>query len=304
MKFETAVVGALLIIGLLARKYLIPLTPENVRKRVSLFFDEYLADALTAGSAVAFCIASIGPSYKWNGKVVFALVVVGLLLAGSAIFYNRRHHRPTLLKLNTENEELKGEVAQCNQQIDNRTTNLINVVNVLLRDLANDVDIYKGDTRLSVYRHSGDKFYLVGRVSPNEDYAAVGRTSYPDTQGFIGQVWRAADDKTSVSFPADRQDWIDTQVESFGFSRPEAEALKLHTVMMTATKLRRDVHGEAFGVLCIECDRKRGTVKAATINEIRNSPHFQTLTSILDISLTGLSHEEVKRGFLDKVTSR
>ena len=105
--------------------------------------------------------------------------------------------------------------------------NLVDVVNVLLRDLANDIGIYKGDTRLSVYRHSGDKFYLVGRVSPNEDYAAVGPTWYPDTQGFIGQVWRAADDKTNVTFPGDRQDWIDTQVESYGFTDAEAAGLKI-----------------------------------------------------------------------------
>ncbi|WP_204081166.1 hypothetical protein [Mycobacterium riyadhense] len=208
-----------------------------------------------------------------------------------------------MLKLDTENKGLKAEVAECKQQIDNRAANLVDVVKVLLRDLANDIGIYKGDTRLSVYRHSDDKFYLVGRVSPNEVYAAVGRISYPDTQGFIGQVWRAADDKTTINFPADRQDWIDTQVESYGFGRTDAEALKMHTVVMTATKLRRDLHGDAFGVLCIECDKKRSTIKAGTINKVRESLHFQTLTSILDISLTGLTHEEVKRGFLEKTRS-
>ena len=208
-----------------------------------------------------------------------------------------------MTKLDTENAQLKREVAQCWQQIDDRTANLIDVVNVLLRDLANAVGIYKGDTRLSVYRHSGDKFYLVGRASPNVDYAAVGRTSYPDTQGFIGQVWRAADDRTNVTLPADRQDWIDTQVTSYGFTREEAEALKMQTAMMTATKLRRDLHGEAFGVLCIESVKPRTTVKAGTLKDVQQSQHFKTLTSILDISLTGLTHEEVKRGFLEKIAT-
>ncbi|WP_131810103.1 hypothetical protein [Mycolicibacterium mucogenicum] len=277
--------------------------PKQFRERAHLFFAEYLADSLTAVSAVPFCVASIGPSYKWNGLVVFVLIALGLLLAGGAIVYNRRRHRPTLLTLTNENALLTDELARCEEQIDNRATNLINVVNVLLRDLANDLGIYRGDTRLSVYRHNEDKFYLVGRVSPNEIYAAVGRTSYPDLQGFIGQVWRAADDKTNVTFPIDRQDWVETQVQSYGLSRSEAEALKMHTVFMTATKLRRDVHDDAFGVLCIECDRKRGSVKAGTLNEVRNSPQFKTLTSILDISLTGLSHDEVKRGFLDKASN-
>jgi hypothetical protein len=268
--------------------------------RVRLWVDEYAPDTLTAASAGSFCCASIGPSYHWRGVIVIALVVVGVICAGGSIVYNRRRHRPTLLKLDSENTKLKSQVAQCKQQIDDRAANLVDVVNVLLRDLANEIGIYKGDTRLSVYRHSEDKFYLVGRVSPNEVYAAVGRIAYPDTQGFIGQVWRAADDKTTVSFPADRQDWIDTQVESFGFERTEAQALKMQTVVMTATKLRRDLHGDAFGVLCIECDKKRTTINAGTIKEVKESRQLRMLTSVLDISLTGLTHEEVKRAFLEK----
>lgn len=116
LKLVTAAAGSLLIVGLwlVVRRYLVPRIPERVRKTVRLCVDEYLADALTAASAVTFCVASIGPSYKWDGKVVLALVVFGLLLAGSAIFHNRRHHRPTLLKLDTDNEKLRREVTRCN----------------------------------------------------------------------------------------------------------------------------------------------------------------------------------------------
>jgi hypothetical protein len=218
-------------------------------KRFRLWIVDYLPDSLTALSAVSFTFAGIGPSYQWSGRLVWGLLIAGVACAIASIVANRRGHRPTFLKLDGNNRTLEAEVARCEQQINNRVANLVDVVNVLLRDLANGLGIYKGDTRLSVYRHSDDKSYLVGRVSPNEDYAAVGRTSYPDTQGFIGKVWRSADDKTNVSFPASRQDWIDTQVESYGFSQSEAESLKMHAVVMTATKLRRDPHGDAFGVL-------------------------------------------------------
>jgi hypothetical protein len=59
----------------------------------------------------------------------------------------------------------------------------------------------------------------------------------------------------------------------------------------------------AFGVLCIESDKPRTTVKAGTLREVQLSPHFETLTSILEISLTGLTHDEVKRGFLERASS-
>lgn len=277
-----------------------PKLPDWVRLRV----DEYLPDVLTGLSAGSFCGASIGPSYQWSGKAVIALVVIGILCAAGSIVYNRRRHRPTLHTLTSENQTLKSKVTACETQIDSRVANLVDVVKVLLRDLAIDLDIYKADTRLSVYKHSGDQFYLVGRVSHNESYAAVGRPSYPDTQGFIGEVWHRPDERNYVTFPKDRDDWLDTQVESFEFTNEEAGKLKMQTAAMMATKLRRDTHGDAFGVLCIECDRRQSTVKAATIDAIRKSPYFQTLTSVLSISLAGLTHEEVKRGFLDRVVTR
>lgn len=277
-----------------------PKLPDWVRLRV----DEYLPDVLTGLSAGAFCGASIGPSYQWSGKAVIALVATGIVCAAGSIVYNRRRHRPTLHALTSENTSLRSKVTECEEQIDNRVANLVDVVKVLLRDLASDLDIYKGDTRLSVYRHSGNQFYMVGRVSPNETYAAIGRKAYPDTQGFIGEVWHRPDDRNYVTFPTDRQDWLDTQEKSFKFSREEAETLKMQTVAMMATKLRRDTHGEAFGVLCIECDKKRSTVKLALIDAVLKSPYFQTLTSVLDISLAGLTHEDVKRGFLDRDVTR
>lgn len=251
-------------------------------------------------SAISLSLAGIAPYFHWTGTVIVVLLGLGVIFAIGSIVLNHTVHRPSFLAMDRENKRLVVKLSESEQQNDNRVGNLVDVVNVLLRDVATDVDIYKGDTRLSVYRHSGDKFYLVGRVSPNEGYAVVGRTSYPDTQGFIGQVWRAADDKTTVTFPVERENWLDTQVESYGFERSEADALKMHTVVMTATKLRRDRHGEAFGVLCIECDKKRATIKAETINQVKKSQRFESLTSILDISLTGLTHEEVRRGFLDK----
>lgn len=272
-----------------------PKLPEWVRLRV----DEYLPDVLTGLSAGAFCVASIGPSYQWSGKLVIALVGIGILCAAGSIIYNRRRHRPTLHALTSENKTLKSKVTACEEQINSRVGNLVDVVKVLLRDLASDLDIYKGDTRLSVYKHSGNQFYMVGRVSPNETYAVVGRPSYPDTEGFIGEVWQQADDKTYVKFPTARENWLDTQVKSYGFQREVAEKLKMQTTAMMATKLRRDTHGDAFGVLCIECDKTRSTVRATTIDAVRQSRHFHTLNAVLDISLADLTHEEVKRGFLD-----
>jgi hypothetical protein len=266
--------------------------------RAQLWVKDYLPDSLTGLSAASYSVAGTASYFGWSKRLVVVLLLLGAVFAVGSIVSNRKLRRPTFLGLDSANTKLRCKLDTLQGQIDTRVTNLVDVVQVLLRDLATNLDIYKGDTRLSVYRHSGDQFYLVGRVSPNESYAAVGRRSYPDTQGFIGDVWRNPDDKTYVAFPRDRTAWIETQVESFGFTRDEAEKLKMQTVAMMATKLLRDAHGEAFGVLCIECIKARATVKLATLNAVHESPHFHTLNSVLDISVAGLTHDEVKRCFL------
>lgn len=159
-----------------------PKLPERAR----LWVKDYLTDSLTAASGTSFAVAGTASYFGLGGVPIIALLATGAVGAIGSIVSNRKLHRPTFLQLDTDNKTLKSKVAACETQIDSRVANLVDVVKVLLRDLAIDMDIYKADTRLSVYKHSGDQFYLVGRVSHNESYAAVGRPSYPDTQGFIG----------------------------------------------------------------------------------------------------------------------
>lgn len=64
----------------------------------------------------------------------------------------------------------------------------------LLRDqlliLANDV-FHFGDTeRISVYKHDGEAFLMLGRYSKNPDFDKRGRGIYPDDQGCISKAWR------------------------------------------------------------------------------------------------------------------
>lgn len=47
-----------------------------------------------------------------------------------------------------------------------------------------------GDTeRISVYRHEGSSFSMIGRYSENPEYTEPGRSIYPADQGVIGLAW-------------------------------------------------------------------------------------------------------------------
>jgi hypothetical protein len=271
-------------------------SPLTRWQRCCLWLREYGSDLLTALSVGVLWMAGIGASWLWNRTVVLFILFLGLALAVGSIVYERTKHRPTLAQLTIEKAQLTQQVEDLSDRVVAHTVRLIDVVNILLRDLATSSGIYVSDTRLSVYRHKENSFYLVGRVSPNVEYARVGRESYPDTQGFIGRIWRGAGTSTFVTMPANRDDWESTQVESYGFSAADAHDLRMQTRAMTGVKLQLHNHGEAFGVLCIECDRQRSTLRAATIESVVQAPEFRSLTSILHFSVMGMTEEEARRG--------
>lgn len=273
-----------------------PPSPRPWWLRLIFLFLEYLSDILTASSAALLAFAGVAASWSWKHRTVESLWWAGVILAVASIVYSRAWHRPTLNRLNKDNEELSEQVKHLTARVTDHTVSLIDVVNILLRELAMSVDIYKRDTRLSVYRHKDDSFYLVGRVSPNREYGNVGRVSYPDTQGFIGKLWRGEDVPPTLRFPDAREDWIATLVEGYGFTEEEASALRMKTLAMTGVKLQQDDHGPAFGVLCIECDRKRTTVTGGTIGSVTQAPEFKTLTAVLHFAVIGMTDTEARRG--------
>jgi len=54
--------------------------------------------------------------------------------------------------------------------------------------------------RISVYRHNGHAFTMIGRYSTNPSYKKRSRTIYPDNQGAIGEAWEK---RTAVAYIPD-----------------------------------------------------------------------------------------------------
>lgn len=51
---------------------------------------------------------------------------------------------------------------------------------------------FTASERISVYKHSGTAFLMLGRYSLNPNFAKRGRATYPANQGCIGEAWRSA----------------------------------------------------------------------------------------------------------------
>lgn len=276
----------------------------DVRERFTLWVREYLSDALTVLATLVLAVASIGASYQWGLWIVGSLLLTGVVCAASGILYDRKKHRPTLAALSGENARLTTEVGDLKSRIQSGNLDLLKVVEVVLRDLSDSTGLNKPDTRLSAYRHDQDQFILVGRVSERPEYASVGRRSYPDTQGFISQVWRGTTDKPKITLPSDPEDWKETQIKTYGLSPEEVAGLRMRTLAMCGSRLQRDRHDVAYGVLCIESDRPQATLTATTKAKVEETPQFRLLIDILSLSVTTINSDEARQGLLYARPSR
>ena len=276
--------------------------PDKV-KHSAFAVGRFLRAGITALGAALFALASIAPSVGWPNWAIWSLFFVGCILTGAGVWYELRRRRPRIAKLISDRKKLQDEVERlesCNRRINDRlksrSLDLVKVVKILLRDMAESLDICSPDIRISVYRHDGDSFVLIGRVSENVEYEKVARERYPDNQGFISDVWAQRTTGEKVTLPEDRGDWEETQVKTYRLTPEEARKLRMPTRAMCGARVRRDHHGQAYGVLCVECTKPRGGIALRTHKEIVESAQFGLLSDVLELSVREISGAEVWEG--------
>lgn len=190
-------------------------------KRVIVAALRLLKAGLAVVGAACFAVSGIGASLTWNEWVIWTTFAAGFILTGAGSWYELKRRRPYMRKLRAQRDEFSKQVSDLEvkcQDLDRRlrlrSLDLIKVVEILLREMAESLNMYVVDTRFSVYRKGSDCFVLIGRVSRGP-FSEVGREEYPDNQGFISEVWAGHMDRKKVAFPESRRDWEEMQVETY-----------------------------------------------------------------------------------------
>lgn len=115
-----------------------------------------------------------------NYLVVIGVIfgVIGILLSAYEKSKLKKLHE-TLELLNQANEKLK---AIRNEYYKLCSDNLKSIFSSFF-------DETSGNGRVSLYKHTGHNFILLGRYSQNPTYNKIGRGGYPDNEGFIAKGW-------------------------------------------------------------------------------------------------------------------
>jgi hypothetical protein len=98
--------------------------------------------------------------------------------------FNAWKEAPRVQQLRRDNDRLRGELRDWHRDY-------FEACSEQLATLANDI-LHLDDTeRITVYKHTGSAFVILGRYSKNPEFAKRGRRGiYPDDEGCIGEAWR------------------------------------------------------------------------------------------------------------------
>lgn len=161
-----------------------------------------------------------------------------------------------------------------------RANSLNTILNNALMALVEDLTVDFDSARISVYRHVGDRFILLARVSQSLALEKVGRATYPDSQGVIGKTWDIGYN-VKTKLPADRAAWNSECVATYGMSADTAAALTMHSRSLVGSRIDSlGVYPRPIGLVIIESLKPRG-VEGSTLDELSSSAIFPLLRAIL-----------------------
>ena len=97
---------------------------------------------------------------------------------------------PRLATLQSDNQTLRDTVNALETSLGETQRDYFDLFQDELSILANDVFQFTDNERISVYKHDGKAFVMLGRYSKDPEYIKRGRSVYPDNEGCIATAWR------------------------------------------------------------------------------------------------------------------
>jgi hypothetical protein len=137
---------------------------------------------------------------SWPG-LIFVLGVALTLVGNTATWRRERH----LGGLQRQITELEGQVAELEDKVEFRARDYYAQFRMELARVLKEELGYGDNERISVYRHRGRTFQLLGRYSENPQFDRRTNRLYPDHQGVVARAWedRAA---AELSLPDPEKD--------------------------------------------------------------------------------------------------
>jgi hypothetical protein len=95
-----------------------------------------------------------------------------------------------MTSLEEANRKLRSDGVKLEDQLDKRSDDYFELVRRELGRHATNSLQFTNEERISLYRHDGESFTLLGRYAEQPEYAKRSARSYPADEGCLGRAWR------------------------------------------------------------------------------------------------------------------
>ncbi|SFC72154.1 hypothetical protein [Flavobacterium phragmitis] len=157
------------------------------------FLESHKSELLTISSGYIFLLADVKSDDKtivmfgknWEELNTF-LIVVGLVLAFISIVlsYYEKQKQQSFETITTELASTKTKLKKIQEEYKELCSENIKEI------FSDFLSTSNGNGRVSLYKHEGTNFKLLGRYSNNPIYNKEGQETYSDSEGFIAKGWQ------------------------------------------------------------------------------------------------------------------
>lgn len=163
------------------------MTQKSCPVKIALWLEDNWAQLLTNVGTLFLAISGVLVSADKQDLSWVFLSMHGLLLV-SGIALNISGSIFTW-KQNTGIRSLNNKYEKLSSWASNHKDGYFQILEETLKLLAENIN-FGDNERISVYKHDGSAFIMLGRYSSNPEFNKPGRAIYPDNQGCIGEAWR------------------------------------------------------------------------------------------------------------------
>lgn len=207
------------------------------------FFTDTQADWLSAGAALAFALSQARPNTTW--WFVLLTTLGGTCLIASVILTVRKSRRVSVLV--DEITRLTAKVAASEETELREREAFRQAMSKMSHRLCVSLGFWTPTVRLTIYGWADRSFIPLVRVSSNPLFAEINRTSYPDDQGVLSEIWT----RTPVFQDAWRRTSDATRV-AIKSGMPEEVYGALVLKPLSIFGIRVDMDERKLGIILIE----------------------------------------------------
>lgn len=155
--------------------------------KIAKWVENYWAQFLTAFGSLGLALSGIMPGVQTKGWDWLRSEPYGLIFLASSLMtlvggVMTWHQTPGI-------PALQDKVARLEDELEHSRKGFYELLDYELQLLFESNGLTSTD-RISIYKHEGHVFTMLGRYSSNPEYQKTGRGIYPDSEGCIGKAWR------------------------------------------------------------------------------------------------------------------